>query len=29
VDVADGEDAVELLALAIVIDMVCHQEHKS
>jgi uncharacterized protein YxjI len=28
VEIADGEDAVELLALAIVIDMVCHNNKK-
>lgn len=28
VDVADGEDDVLILASAVVIDMVCHQDHK-
>ena len=28
VDIADGEDAVLILASAVVIDMVCHQESK-
>lgn len=28
VDIADGEDDVLLLASAVVIDMVCHQESK-
>ena len=29
VDIADGEDSVLLLASTVVIDMVCHADHKN